>query len=334
MKVAWVHNFPPDVPSAGVFMHVLAEEVARQGTEPAMVYTGPLRRPDRIVRAIGRLKKAVRGCDVIHAQYGSGCGYVASRLPGPKVLTLRGSDWYGLPPTDITSRLRRIASRWLTRRGLPRYHAALAVSERMKRSLEDELSGIPAIEVLPDGIDLTCFQPMDRAEARRRLGDADDTSPWVLFCVWEWGSPLKRPWLAEAAFKQLEKQMPDARLIMLTGKPHDEIPIWLNASDVVLLTSTHEGWPNIIKEALACNVPFVSTDVSDLRAIAAAEPNCHVADATPEDLARGLADALHHGRTTTLRRHAEAMDVKENARRLIQLYDHVVSLKERAGDYS
>lgn len=332
MKVAWVHNFPPDVPSAGVFMHVLAEEMTRQGCEPLLVYTGSLRRPDRILRAVGRLGKVVRGCDAVHAQYGSGCGHVVSKLPGPKVLTLRGSDWYGLPPTSIGNRLRRIATRWLTRRSLPRYDAVLAVSERMKRSLEAELNGPPAIEVLPGGIDLTCFEPMDRAEARRRLGEADDTSPWILFCVWEWGSPLKRPWLAEAAFEQLEKQMPNARLITLTGKAHDEIPLWLNACDVVLLTSTHEGWPNIIKEALACNVPFVSTDVSDLRAIAAVEPNCCVADAVPEDLAHGLASALHHGRTTTLRRHAEAMDVKENARRLIQLYDRVVNLKDQPGD--
>ena len=320
MKVAWVHNFPPDVTSAGVFMNVLAEEVTRQGCEPLLVYTGPLRRPDQILLAPGRLKRAAGGCDVIHAQYGSGCGYVASKLPGPKVLTLRGSDWYGVPSTTLKNRLHGAACQCLTRISLLRYDAVVVMSERMKRDVLARRRGT-SVDVLPDGIDMERFQPMDRSEARRRLGFPDDEAPWVLFSTIRTGTPVKRTPLARAAFETLRKQVPEAELKVLTGVPHNQVPLWVNASDVVLLTSAHEGWPNIIKESLACNVPFVSTDVSDLRQIADAERNCFVADPTPEALANCLAMSLRHERTDTLRHHVKPLAVGSIARRLVKLYE-------------
>jgi teichuronic acid biosynthesis glycosyltransferase TuaC len=49
-----------------------------------------------------------------------------------------------------------------------------------------------------------------------------------------------------------------AELHHLRGIEYEQVPIWLNASDVLLVTSHHEGSPTIVKEALACNLPIVS----------------------------------------------------------------------------
>jgi teichuronic acid biosynthesis glycosyltransferase TuaC len=50
-------------------------------------------------------------------------------------------------------------------------------------------------------------------------------------------------------------------------------PIWLDASDVLLVTSHHEGSPAIVKGALPCNLPVVSTPVGDVKErLAAVQP--------------------------------------------------------------
>ena len=55
-----------------------------------------------------------------------------------------------------------------------------------------------------------------------------------------------------------------AEIHYLRGQPNSDVPIWINASDVLLMTSLHEGSPTIVKEALACNLPVVSVDVGDV----------------------------------------------------------------------
>jgi teichuronic acid biosynthesis glycosyltransferase TuaC len=76
--------------------------------------------------------------------------------------------------------------------------------------------------------------------------------------------------------------------------PHEEVPIWLNASNVVLLTSLHEGSPNVVKEALACNIPVVSVDVGDVRERIQGIEGCYLAAPEPGDLAAKL-QMVHAG---------------------------------------
>ena len=51
----------------------------------------------------------------------------------------------------------------------------------------------------------------------------------------------------------------------LINVPHKEVPVYINASDVIVMTSLWEGSPNAIKEAMACNKPIVSTNVGDVQ---------------------------------------------------------------------
>ncbi|WP_279385042.1 glycosyltransferase [Methanosarcina barkeri] len=45
---------------------------------------------------------------------------------------------------------------------------------------------------------------------------------------------------------------------------HEDIPLWISASDILVLPSLSEGRPNVILEALACEVPVVATDVGGI----------------------------------------------------------------------
>jgi glycosyltransferase involved in cell wall biosynthesis len=58
---------------------------------------------------------------------------------------------------------------------------------------------------------------------------------------------------------------PAIELIVVHNEPQPRLVQYMNACDALLFTSFQEGSPNIVKQALACNLPLVSTDVGDVR---------------------------------------------------------------------
>ena len=302
-------------------MYILLDKLTSMGADITLHYPGSLRGIGRVLAGARRVRRLSRQYDLVHAQYGSACGYVSSFAAGRKVLWLRGTDLVGLDAGGVRHRAHAVLNRWFTRRSLRAYDRIMVVSRRMEDGVR-QLCPTADVEVLPDGIDLHTFRPMDRQEARRQLGEGDDESPWVLFSsVSGAASPIKRVPLALETIRRVQTRRPEVKLKLLTGQTHDRVPLWVNASDAVLLTSTQEGWPNIIKESLACNVPFVATDVSDLTAIADTEPSCAVVTADPDELAEGLLRSLDAGRPPSLRRHVEGMDLDAVARRVLRLYE-------------
>jgi glycosyltransferase involved in cell wall biosynthesis len=67
------------------------------------------------------------------------------------------------------------------------------------------------------------------------------------------------------------------------------MPLYMSASDTLLLTSSHEGSPTVVREALANGLPVVSTDVGDVRERIQGVPGCAV---VPSADPQALADAL------------------------------------------
>jgi glycosyltransferase involved in cell wall biosynthesis len=118
--------------------------------------------------------------------------------------------------------------------------------------------------VIPTGVNLKLFQPQPKEQARAILG-WEQQVPIVLF---HGGS---RPRLKGAQFVQAAVRAAEViinhpiQLVNLNGEvPCEVVPNWLNACDCVAVASLQEGSPNIVKEALACNVPVVTTDVGDV----------------------------------------------------------------------
>lgn len=323
MRVLWVHNFPPTTEAAGIFMYILLDKLTSMGADITLYYPGSLHGIGRVLAGARRVRRLSRKYDLVHAQYGSACGYVSSFAIGRKLLWLRGTDLLGLDVGGVRHRAHAVLNRWFTRRSLRAYNKIMVVSRRMEEGVR-RLHPTADVEVLPSGIDLQEFQSLDRQEARRQLGEGEDQSPWVLFSsVSGAASLIKRVPLALETMRRVQARRPEVKLKLLTGQPHNRVPLWVNASDAVLLTSTQEGWPNIIKESLACNVPFVATNVSDLKAIADAEPSCAVVTAEPDGLAEALLKSLDAGRPASLRRHVEGMDLDAVARRVLRLYEEM-----------
>src|SRR5207245_1322852 len=75
--------------------------------------------------------------------------------------------------------------------------------------------------------------------------------------------PRNRSHLAREAVAILNRSFP-AELLLAWGTPQTDIPLYMNAADALVFTSNQEGSPNVVKEALACNLPVVSVRVGDV----------------------------------------------------------------------
>ena len=196
--------------------------------------------------------------DLVHASYGLTAPAALAQPNLPVVLSLWGSDLMG--------KYGRV-TRWCARRS----DATIVMSAGMAEAL-----GQPC-HVVPHGIDVGRFAPRPAAEARAELGWAEDARH-VLFPY-----PPKRE---VKDFPRAERVVERARehveepieLHAAAGIPYDQMPTHMNAADALLLTSKREGMPNTVKEALACNLPVVSTDVGDVGA--------WLADVTPSAVGR------------------------------------------------
>ena len=114
-----------------------------------------------------------------------------------------------------------------------------------------------------------------------------------------------------------------AELHYMTGVPNSAVPVWLNASHALLLTSLHEGSPTVVKEALACGLPVVSVDVGDVAERIEGIEGCHLAQPDPADLANKLSLVHHRRQRLDCRGRLEDLCVLNVARRLKVLYELV-----------
>ena len=270
--------------------------------------------------------------DAIHAHYSLSA--FAASLAGakPLVVSLMGDDvkaagWYKFV-------IRLFA--WLFR-----WKAIIVKSNDMYRSL-----GIKRAIVIPNGVNMDRFQPMDKTECQKRLEwgtdamrldpvDEDKRKVHVLFPA-DTSRPVKDYPLDEAAVQitnhknevnralAAEKLQTTNHIVLhaFENTPNEETPYWYNAADVVLMTSKWEGSPNAIKEAMACSRPIVATNVGDIAERTSGVEGCYVAQSRePQELAslieKALAFTQTKGREKII---ADGLDAREINQRLIESY--------------
>ena len=219
--------------------------------------------------------------DVVHAHYSS-CGYlVALAAMGQKtkkVVSILGS----FPTESRKLKFVRFCVDHV-------WHVTIVKSERTRAQLDRDLP------VVPNGVDLDLFPLMVQQVAREKVGFSRDDK-YVIF-VSDPSRPEKQYGLAEAAVERLKDD--HVRLVPVFNKPHSEIVEFMCAADALIMTSSNEGSPNVIKEAMACNCPIVVTDVGDVRWVTEGVDGTYVSNTyEPAELAGLLEKALGFGART------------------------------------
>jgi glycosyltransferase involved in cell wall biosynthesis len=258
--------------------------------------------------------------DLIHAHSacldGPAAVWLGRLVRTPVVCTMHGSDVNLLPQR---SRLTRIAARHVIRNA----DALVAVSSAMQEKALS-IGGIEReIEVIPNGVDVQLFRPGDRRRARATLGVPDRVKMLVYLSrldemkglshivsafktVMGSGVDGRLYLVGEGPFRRhLEEQVTqlglEQRVILAGLRPHSEIPLWIQACDLVVHPSLSEGSPLPIYEALACGRPLVASRVGGIPELITGDDYGLL---VPPGDTRALAAALNKGLEKTWDRQA------------------------------
>ncbi|MGE0845987.1 MAG: glycosyltransferase [Flavobacteriaceae bacterium] len=295
MKVLWVHNYQNK--SQGTFMWDALDAVREVGTADVEEFTLPLKPGWGEARsAIRALRSKAREFDLVHAQYGSLVGLAGALSGKPLVLTLRGSDVYGTGVRGFSGFAQSFPRTVLTKFAAMRASRIVTVSEALGRIA----GGWPF--VAQENV-VTFPSPVGDMFAKSpALSEVRRTPLRIAFVSANRDNPLKRRELVEKAVQLCQSVGLDIQLEIVGGKSRSEVRESIESCDAIALASTHEGWPNVIKEAMFVGLPFVSTDVSDLRTFAGPmTPNKIVATAAPIGFAQAFIDLAVRKTVTELR---------------------------------
>jgi len=301
---------PPDRPGyTTTFIRRQVEFLQAAGVEVDVFHFTSAMRPANYLRAwMGARRRTARDrYDIVHAQFGqSGLVALPKRLPLGRNLRIT-------PAGKVLQQLSRMVARAAD--------ACIVVSEHMKAFLPRSVSA----HVIPSGLDLDQFRPIPREEARARLGLPLDKR-LVLFV----GNPAverKRYPLACEAVDILKRSLP-ADLMVAWSVRHREVPVWMNACDVLVFTSMQEGSPNAVKEALACDLPVVSVPVGDVAQRIGGVAGCELCpDDKPESIAAALERVLRRGIRAAGRAAVQDLDERRLAQQVIDVYRSVLGAR-------
>lgn len=262
-----------------------------------------------IPRLAGQIRK--EQYDIIHAHYSLSAFVATLSTRKPIIVSLMGSD---TQVTGVMKSLIRIFSKYF-------WAATIVKSNRMKTMLRLENSA-----VIPNGVDLDKFVPLTQTEAQNKVSFNPNDKHIIFFSNPERSE--KNISLAREAVNLLNYPR-KVEFHVVYNVEHSMIRYYLYAADVLLLTSHYEGSPNIIKEALACNLPIVATDVGDIRENIETVIGCYIADFVPQDVAEKLKCALDFDQRTTGRKVIEErFDSQMIAVKLNEVYTQVLSARK------
>jgi teichuronic acid biosynthesis glycosyltransferase TuaC len=317
----------PDTGSSMVFARRQAETLRAMGASVDVFYLKSRTSPRLLLREFLRFRRVLAETrpGIVHAHFGTMTAMFVAFSAGriPVVVTYRGSD---LNASSSTRGVRSFIGRVLSQLGALRASWIVCVSCQLRERLWWRRS---LASVLPSGVDARTFHPMNRNAARRTLGWPIEERI-VLFNAGH-DPRNKRLDLARAAAVIAARMLGSIRLEVLDGSVDPaRMPLLMNASDCLLVTSDSEGSPTMVQEALACNLPIVSVDAGDIRERLAGVAETRIAQRDPGELAEALCELVHAPVRSDGRKRVHEFCSQRIAEELLRIYTSVAPTSAKA----
>lgn len=202
----------------------------------------------------------------------------------------------------------------LTQETLVRANEVVAVSKSLATRMEKLGINRNKISVVYRGIDRTVFMVGNKGEARTSLGINEKKTIFIAAgnlvevkgfdllleacsridsSILDWqlhvlgGGPLK------SRLRQLALKLGISDRVHFQGAvAQNVLATWMQAADLYVLSSRSEGIPNVLRESIASQLPYVATDVGGVRELDEFGGGLVVPPNSPEHLYAGMMKAL------------------------------------------
>ena len=359
-------NYPPKrAGGTGIATQNIARHLTNRGHQVLVITTRDAGLPEESMEE-GFCVHRVRSLKPKLLKYGYFCFKVLLILRGFRPdITHAQAMWTGLPALVTKTVIGKPYLVWgrgsdvyyprlfkgsLSKLVLSKADAVVALTHDMKKEMLKVCKR--DILVIGNGVDSERFGSHSRKEARYQLGIREDEKVVIFVGTLV---PVKGVRYLIEAMNIIKQERPETRLLIVGDGPEKEklqslasqlgvednitftkrvnnskVAVYLAASDMFVLPTLSEGYPNTIAEAMASGLPIVSTSVRGLSEIIADGRNGFiVTPRNPTELAKKIlltlrSDVLRGEISTNNRAWAKLHTWEKVVGRLMEAYSKVV----------
>lgn len=270
---------------------------------------------------------------VIYSLYGSLHGFMTwFRLKKKFKLinSFGGSDILGSRNSGIVWFLRDFITRCMSIRTAQGVQHVIVKNQDLYNILKDKTN--TKISIVPNGVNFNVFHERMDAKALRKKFDWEEDEFVILFNLRRINSKLesvKNYNLAQKVYDIVRSRLDvPVRFEIIFNKTHEEICELFHAANCLLLTSFHEGSPNIVKEAMACNLPIVTVNCGDVDDRLRKVNNSYISKTYHEHELAGYCETIYHSGGRSTGREAlvkQGLDSDTIAKKLVDIFISVAN---------
>ena len=308
--------WPTEVdPGYGSFVKAQMVSLGPLGVEFDVLFINGRESKWNYLRGVRQVRRQLhtKRYDLIHAHFGLSGWVARCQFRVPVVVSFMGDDVLGRPKWSgritLGGHFLRISGFILARL----VTSVIVKSRQMASRLR-----LPSAYIIPNGVDLNLFRPTDQAEARQVLGL--DPGKKFAFFPYNPNEARKRFDLIQAAVSLAREQVPGLELLMARGLPQEQIPLYMNAADVLVMASMFEGSPNAVKEAMATNLPVVTVDVGDAAELIGPTAGCYLVRREAAAMAEKIVEICRRGGRTNGREWISKLSMEAVAQQIVEVY--------------